>query len=96
MLKKYLELLFLFFVFAISSAAQIPQDPGVTSPQNGDFIQGKVKITGNTYINGFQSAEVAYTYDQQNSNSWFLLKQLSKPVKNNGILRPRIAHATRT
>jgi hypothetical protein len=85
MLKKLLLTIFLLVVFLALTAAQIPNEPGIASPQSGDIIQGKIKIKGSTSIKGFQSAEISYAYDRKNSDTWFLLNQMNKPV-NNGTL----------
>lgn len=48
--------------------------PVVESPLPGEALQGVVIITGSTDVIGFLSAEVAFSYESDDSNTWFLIE----------------------
>lgn len=57
----------------------------VSSPLDGQTLQGSVPITGTVSSIGFASGAVYYTYNQTEDSSWFLISNISQPV-NNGTL----------
>jgi hypothetical protein len=59
--------------------------PRVDSPRPGEALQGLITITGSTNLKDFQSAEVAFAYDQDGDLDWFLVQRSSETVKD-GVL----------
>ena len=51
------------------------------TPVSGQALQGLVAVTGRLPAEGFRSAELSFTYDQDPRQTWFLLAQLDKPVE---------------
>jgi len=74
----------LFFTARPAAAFQqrTPEAPLVIvqSPQPGEALQGLVTISGSTQADGFQSAEIAFGYQSDPTNTWFLLQQSSTGV----------------
>jgi hypothetical protein len=59
----------------------LAQEAGiVTAPVSGQAVQGATPITGTTEVEGFQSAEVAFAYQDDPTNTWFLIAQSDIPV----------------
>ena len=53
----------------------------VISPLPGAALQGSVVISGSTDLAGFQTAEVAFSYEDTGPANWFLIQQSQDPVK---------------
>lgn len=62
-----------------------PERLSVVSPEPGDVLQGVVPIMGSTVISGFKSYEVLFTYDREESKSWFLIQQGNTPVQGGNL-----------
>lgn len=80
-------LLFQFWAWAATYLpAQFTQDEpvtlAVTSPANGDALQGVISIQGTTDLSGYQSAEISFGYADDPTSTWFLIQQSNKPVLN--------------
>lgn len=56
--------------------------PVITSPSAGQVLQGQVAITGATDISGFASAEVAFAYASDTTNTWFAIWSGTQSVFN--------------
>lgn len=53
-----------------------PEPPAtILAPLPGEALQGLVLISGTTQVAGFQSCEVAFSYQSDSTNTWFLLQQ---------------------
>lgn len=78
-------------VFNAHAAAAPRQQPTpgpqviIQSPRGGEALQGVVTIEGTTDVQGFQSVEIAFAYQPDNTNTWFVIQQGSQPVKE-GVL----------
>ncbi len=59
--------------------------PTMSSPVAGQALQGQVIISGSTGALNFGSAEVAFAYASDPSNTWFLIQELTQPVTD-GVL----------
>lgn len=59
--------------------------PVIESPLEGQVLRGIVAIQGTTDIRGFESAEISYSYDQNDPGTWFLIQQNSQATKK-GLL----------
>jgi len=58
--------------------------PRVDYPKDGQIVQGVVLITGSSNINGFQSAEVSFSYAgmAEAEGDWFLINQSDEIVES--------------
>ena len=54
----------------------------IYAPLAGQALQGSIAITGNTAIDGFQSAELSFAYFNNPTEPWFLISQSNTPVSN--------------
>lgn len=84
-LLKFL-LPFLFFTLLAGPVgrgpAQVANDlPKVTSPREGDVLQGQVLINGTTEVTGFRDVEVAFAYQDDPTGTWFIIEQSAQSVK---------------
>jgi hypothetical protein len=61
-------------------------DPAIVAPRSGDVLQGVVTIAGSNDVNGFVSAEVAFTYADDPTGTWFLIATSSQPVSNDMLV----------
>lgn len=57
----------------------------VASPQPGEVLQGVVPITGSTVTPDFLSYEVSFTYDREDSRTWFLIQQNNESVQDGNL-----------
>ena len=55
------------------------------SPLPGQALQGSVLIAGNTVVDGFQSAELSFSYANDSTDTWFLIQEYSAPVSDNAL-----------
>ncbi len=65
--------------------AQAGDNVAVTNPQAGQVIQGTISIVGTDATEGFQRAEVAFTYAGDALGTWFLIASSDQPVEG-GVL----------
>lgn len=54
----------------------------ITSPVNGEILQGMVSILGSCELPGFNHAEIAFTYAGINEINWFTIAELENPITN--------------
>jgi hypothetical protein len=75
------------FLLILTAANNFQTDDGVyiQSPQAGEAVQGLVQIIGNTTIDGFTSYELAFSFGNDTSETWFMIKHSNIPV-NDGVL----------
>lgn len=59
--------------------------PIITAPRPGDALQGVITITGMSQVDGFASAEIAFSYTGDPTGTWFRIATGSQPVQD-GIL----------
>lgn len=64
------------------SPTPIQYDFGIYSPVAGNALQGSVPIVGHTDIEGFASYEISFAYQEDPSDSWFLIHQSEEPAVN--------------
>jgi PTH1 family peptidyl-tRNA hydrolase len=90
----WLSLLFILLALARPAGAQplaraalqaTPPVVTLSAPLPGQVLQGKVPITGNTAIEGFQSIELTFAYANNPTGTWFLILYSSLPVAD-GLL----------
>lgn len=70
-----------------SARAQSPESTptaleqaAIYAPLPGEALQGVMSIRGASALNGFRSAEVAFAYQSDPTNTWFLLQHSDQPV----------------
>jgi hypothetical protein len=64
--------------FSLNSLAGKPK---IDSPLPGEALQGVVSVSGSTDMAGFQSSELAFSYDQEGS-TWSVIAQSKDPAKS--------------
>ena len=69
----------------IPAMAQANSGPVITSPADGQVLQGQVQVKGTTDIPGFSSAELAFAYASDKTGTWFLIQAASQPATNDVI-----------
>lgn len=85
---RYNSILYVFLDLIVSiglSASirfQAELDVNIQSPNPGEAVQGLVQIIGNTDIEGFASSELAFSFSSDQTQTWFLIKDSSQPVRN--------------
>ncbi len=67
----------------VSAQAAIP--PVITSPTDGQVLQGQVQVNGLTDIPNFASADLAFGYDPDPTGTWFTI-QSGLPAVAGGLL----------
>lgn len=86
MLKQLLFSLSIFsLLFSGWGSAGALTRPKITQPQPGQAVQGQVAVNGSTYVTGFQSAEVAFSYENGGDANWFLIATLDYPIEDGTI-----------
>lgn len=63
-----------------SVAAQSAPGLVITAPQSGQVIQGLAVISGSVTLLGFSYYELAFSYENDPTGTWFLLQANSLPV----------------
>jgi hypothetical protein len=81
MIRITLMLLLISLFSPFGWVFQSTDKPGITSPQDGQVLQGSVIISGSSQIEGFQSASIAFAYDADPTSSWFLLNESVEPIE---------------
>ncbi len=81
---KAVLILFWVGLLAGGRAVLAQAAPRIDRPGEGEAVQGIVSVTGSSAVDGFQSAELAYAY-QNGEEGWFLIDQRGAPV-NQGEL----------
>lgn len=70
-----------FFIFLSSLLLSRFQQAGnIIAPVAGQAVQGIVAIPGTSQVQDFQSAEVAFAYQGDPTETWFLIAQSDAPV----------------
>lgn len=57
----------------------------IQSPVDGEYLQGSVQIIGTVTGTGLQSAEISFRYQDSQSQSWFVISQISSTVVDDMI-----------
>lgn len=68
------------FVLRVGAAAQSVARATLSSPTPDQVLQGAIHITGTADSPNFASAELAFAYASDSTNTWFLLQTLDQPV----------------
>lgn len=76
---------FLLFLLALLPRSAVAQSaPGllITAPQSGQVIQGLVVVSGSVTLLGFSYYELAFSYESDSTDTWFILQTSSLPVSD--------------
>jgi hypothetical protein len=57
----------------------------IDSPTADEALQGSVDVVGTANSPGFASAELAFAYASDDSDTWFVIEELAEPVTNGVI-----------
>ncbi len=76
-------ILLAWFVFGAARAQTA--SPVIRAPQAGQTLQGVVTVIGSSDAAGFLSAEVAFAYADDATDTWFLIAASDQPVQE-GVL----------
>jgi hypothetical protein len=71
---------------SVTPAFAQPPSPIITSPTQGQALQGQVAITGTADVPAFADAELAFAYASDTAGSWFTIRTLSQPVDNGALM----------
>jgi hypothetical protein len=89
MLRLYIVFTFVFVIWMSGPGlvrASVPeQKPAlieVSSPSQGEALQGVIQILGSTDLTDFSSSEVSFGYVEDPTSTWFLIEQSSEPVED--------------
>lgn len=80
-----LLLFWLSFSLPFITLFQVADRPRIDSPHPGDVLQGVINVQGSTDVTDFQSADVAFSYEGDQSETWYLIQQSLDKV-NQGVL----------
>jgi hypothetical protein len=69
------------------SSAQAPSPPYITFPQDGGTLQGTVEITGSTDVVGFTSYTLDFTYQADETRTWFEIQSSAQSVAGGPLAR---------
>jgi hypothetical protein len=77
------RLIFLFLSIILLAGQYRPfaQQAVIDSPRPGEALQGQVTISGTTDLEGFQSYEVSFAYQEDTTGTWFPLYSGKEAVK---------------
>jgi hypothetical protein len=84
MLNLYVLSMKILATFFLLIAA-LQAAPAISSPVSGQFLRGKVDVTGRTDIPNFVSAQLDFGYASDPADNWFTIQTFSQPVAD-GVL----------
>ena len=79
---KRASLLFMFIFIFITYPVQAQEEAQliISSPMDGQVVQGQLTISGTVSALGFSSYELAFAYEDDPTQTWFMLTDSSQPV----------------
>jgi hypothetical protein len=80
--------LFLLMTFLAAAAARpvaAQAGPTLSSPRQGEVLQGVVTVRGISQVNGFQSSETAFAYAGDTTGTWFLISTSAQAVSSDAL-----------
>jgi hypothetical protein len=72
-MKRTGIVLLVLIALARPARAQTAFTPSLTSPSEGQALQGAVTITGTTAVDGYASSELSFAYSGDPTGTWFLI-----------------------
>jgi hypothetical protein len=80
-MKLLVIVVLLIFVFVPRPVeAQQETQAVISSPLDGQIVQGLVTVTGTVTVLGYASYELSFAYDNDPTQTWFVLTNSSQPV----------------
>lgn len=79
-MKRLLLLFLLIAVLPRPVQAQEETQLAISSPSEGQIVQGMVVVSGNVTVLGFSSYELSFSYNDDPTQTWFILTTSSLPV----------------
>ncbi len=67
------------------AAAQGLAQPSISSPTDGQVLQGQVNVKGSTDVANFSSSELEFGYASDPTHTWFTIQTASLPVSNDSL-----------
>jgi hypothetical protein len=58
----------------------------ISDPRDGQALQGLVTLNGTTNVEGFQSAELAFRYADDQKAAWFLIGKIDRAVSDGPLV----------
>lgn len=82
-----LVVMMIFLMGVLGAPAAFVTAPRVDFPRAGQALQGVVLVSGSTNINGFQSAEFAFSHAGASAreSDWFLIQYSDEPVEDGDL-----------
>ncbi|MEN6434377.1 MAG: hypothetical protein ABFD58_01020 [Anaerolineaceae bacterium] len=85
MIKSISTFLVLCTIFLSNAGFLAFQQPDVEAPSPGDVLKGLVEIKGTATGEEFASYDVAFTYAEDTTGTWFIIQSSEQPVEK-GVL----------
>ncbi|MCC6146088.1 MAG: hypothetical protein IT308_00820 [Anaerolineaceae bacterium] len=79
--RIHINLFFLLLLISGAFLLRLPARLLVLSPKAGEVLQGVIPVAGSASGADFLSYEVSFTYDREDSKTWFLIQQSNEPVQ---------------
>jgi hypothetical protein len=84
-LRKIFLILLVFLIMnplRVNAQEEVDPNPAVTilSPSAGQAVRGSIPIIVDTGIDSFLSAELSFTYQTDQTGTWFLISQSEQPL----------------
>jgi hypothetical protein len=77
--------LILFISLTAANPFQASFDAKIQSPLPGEAVQGLVQIRGSTFVEGFSSFDLAFSFGNDVTETWFLITQSQSPITDDVI-----------
>jgi hypothetical protein len=79
-MKRLLVLFLLIAILPHPVQAQEGAQLDISSPSEGQIVQGMVVVSGSVTVLGFSSYELSFAYNDDPTQTWFILTTSSLPV----------------
>ena len=79
-MKRFLVLFLLIAILPHPVRAQEGAQLDISSPSEGQIVQGMVVVSGSVTVLGFSSYELSFAYNDDPTQTWFILTTSSLPV----------------
>lgn len=73
--------------FSAGAQATAASQIAITSPQDGDALQGVISINGTSAADGFRSAEIDFAYQNDPTKTWFVVQQTVAAIADGPLAR---------
>lgn len=79
-MKRLFAIFLLIILLPHPVQAQENTQPVISSPNEGQIVQGIVAVSGTVTVLGFSSYELSFAYNDDPTQTWFILTTSSLPV----------------